>query len=75
MKTKKQNFTVFLYLITDDYEDDFRNIDITNNFIFWIKKGIRPVVGDYTQDEENYYIVTKVFLNEDCMHITLKEGE
>lgn len=71
---KKQDFTVFLYLVDKDgFDDNFRDIDITNNFIFWLKKGIRPIIGDYSSNEDNWYIVTKVCINNECIHITLKE--
>lgn len=73
MKKLKQDFTVFLYLVDEDgFEDDFIDIDIINNFIFWLKKGIRPNIGDYSSNEDSYYIVTNIHLNKGCIHITLK---
>ncbi len=73
---KKQDFTVFLYLVDEDgFDDDFIDIDIANNFIFWLKKGIRPIVGDLTSNENDYFEVTSINLHKGCIHITLKIGK
>lgn len=71
----KKDYSIFLYLQTEtpNYDDDFENEQITKNFDFWLQRGIRPIVGDETSDDNNYWIVTKVDLHQNCIHITLKE--